>query len=158
MGLFLSLSFRAPELFVWCICLGFNIAMVAAYIIKRAEGELIKGLLDKGATSEENAFTLGELGLEKKRLIKLFLRDGSTLRRMVVAVSGERGAVEKGAQQGRQELDFCSVRFYIPESMMRKANSMKKGVLRWYLLPIFAVVSVGISIGITYLIPIFLNW
>ena len=90
-------------------------------------------------------------------LIKFLLRDGSTLRKVVTLAgeSDDRLTLQKGA---RRRVNFDEAKFYIAEENKKRAESMQKSAIKWYLLPVFCALSIGIAIGVHYLIPVFQNW
>ena len=61
-------------------------------------------------------------------------------------------------QDENQKVDFDKAKFYINEKKLDRATSLKKGAIKWYLLPVFCAVSIGLAIGVCYLLPIILNW
>ena len=157
MNHFLMLSFDSPELIVWSACIGFNIAMIVAYIIRKTTGVFVSKLFDAEATDVESAKTLSELGC-KSRLLKLFLKDGSTLRRTVSVVSeDDKLPIIKGTK-AKSMSDFANARFYIAEEKKDRAASFKKGKLGWKWIPICTILSVILSLLVIDLLPIFTNW
>lgn len=58
----------------------------------------------------------------------------------------------------RQKVDFDKAKFYISKQKLDRATSLKKGAIKWYLLPVFCVASIGLAIGVCYILPIILNW
>ena len=58
----------------------------------------------------------------------------------------------------RQKVDFDKAKFYISKQKLDRATSLKKGAIKWYLLPVFCAVSIGLAIGVCYILPIILNW
>ncbi len=90
--------------------------------------EMIKQLFRRGATSEENAKTLGELGLMDSRGIRRALSSDTQLRRLVSFV-GERKisyeeyvALPKEKKKTAEVPDLKTARFYIPESSLDRAK------------------------------------
>lgn len=110
---------------------------VASFVINRKRAllsEMIKQLFRHGATSEEGAKTLGELGLSASRGIRRALSsDYSQLRKMVSFV-GERRlsyeeyiALSKKKQKTADTPDFKTARFYIPETSLDRAKRVYNG-------------------------------
>ncbi len=157
MGYYLSLAFDSLELIIWSACIGFNVAMIISFLLKRIEGAFISRLLQIGASSEESAVTLSQLEQDDNKTLKMFLKDGSTLRNTVYLVSGSlpRESTEE-KRRGQPILD--NARFYIPEDKLEKAESISKGVLKWYFLPIYTILSVIITIIVLMLLPILTNF
>lgn len=156
MGLYyLELPFMSVEFYVWAACIGFNITMVLVFFLKGAESKLMSSLLTSQSFSEESSRSLAEMGLNNK-LIRFLLRDGSTLRKVVTLVGGgDRIALKKGA---KARVDFDKAKFYISEDNKKRAESMKKSAVKWYMLPVFCAIAIGIAVGIHFLIPIIENW
>ena len=152
----LMLAFDSPELIIWSVCIGFNVAMIVTAFLKRIEGSLITSLLDANATSEENALTLSAVGKDKGRLLKFFLRDNGSLRSTIIPAGGALPLIE--GEKGKRIPDFAEARFYIPEEKAQKAASFAKGALKWYFLPIYAALSVIITICVINLLPILTNF
>ena len=144
------------ELIVWVVCLAFNITMVLSFVLKGSESKFMSRLLTSQAFDEETSRSLSDLKIDG-RLIKFLLRDGSTLRKVVTLVGGNnnRLALQKGA---KAKMDFEKAKFYIAQGNMDRAKSMQKSAVKWYLLPVFCALSVGIAIGIHFLIPVVINW
>ena len=159
MDLYLMLEFDSPILLVWAACIGFNVAMIFTYVLKRVEGRLILGLIGAGAMSAETGITLESLGYkpggEKVRLgdklLCYLLRDGGSLRK-IVSADAEKIPMVKG-DSGRAKADYSQVRFYIEEKNLGKAKSLGNGVMKWYYLPIFTILSVIIAVAIVLLMP-----
>lgn len=163
MNLYLALAFDSPELLIWAACIGFNIAMVVTYILKKIQGNFISKLISSEAKSRESAVSFEELGYEwrdingkgkSNSLLQFFLRDNGSLRKLVKVDGDKLPTVTKN---GKEAADFSLARFYIDEKDLKKAESFKKGVIKWYFLPIFAIFSVIIAAGIIALLP-FLSW
>ena len=150
-----TLPFTKPEFYVWAFCIGFNIAMVLVFVLKSVESSLVKKMFDAGALSEDKAVTIDSLGIFGKGLIRFLLRDNSTLRKVILLANDQRVANEKGKMP---KIDFSSALFYINEEQIERAESLKKGAMKWYLLPVFCAVSIGLTLFINFLMPIFVNW
>lgn len=147
----ISLTFDSPQVFIWSLCLGFNVAMIISFLYKKLIGGLITSILDKNAISEDTALNLDQLGYGSNSFIKLFLRDKSSLRSLVSLV-GDKLITTKN-EKGKDIPDFSSARFYIAEEQRDKASSLKQGNIKWYLIPIFAIVSVIMAYIIVMLLP-----
>lgn len=157
MSYYLSLAFDSPELIVWSACLGLNIAMVISFVLKRIEGSFISKLLSFGASSIESAVTLSEVRESSNKALKLFLRDGSTLR-SIVSLVGDSLPRESSEGKRSGKPIFDGARFYIPEDKLKKAESISKGALKWYFLPIYGILSVIITVIVIELLPILTNF
>ena len=150
-----TLPFTKPEFYVWAFCIGFNVAMILRFILKGVESKLITRLFERGALSADTAVTVDSLGIRGKALIRFLLRDKGTLRKTVALANDTRVADKKGKMP---EIDFATALFYINEEQINRAESLKKGAIKWYLLPIFCAASVGLTLFVNFMLPIFINW
>lgn len=150
-----SLPFTKPEFYVWAFCIGFNIAMVLNFILKGVESSLLKRLFEANALNEDTAVSLGALKLRGKPLAMFLLRDKGMLRKTVTLAKDTRVANEKG---NLGKIDFSSATFYINGEQIDRAKSLTKGAIKWYLLPVFCAISIGLALFVNFVIPIFLNW
>ena len=164
MNIYLAIAFDSPVLLVWAACIGFNIAMVVTFVLKKTQGKFLAKLIESGANSEETAASLGDLGYEWRNLngkgkanslLQFFLRDEGSFRRIVKVCGGKLPTVT--SEKGKEVADFGNAKFYIEEKDLDKVNSFKKGVLKWYFLPLFAILSVLIAWGIIMVLP-FVVW
>ncbi len=82
----------APSLkiIIFGLFIGVLIASFSMIFIKTTLGRLVRAILAKNALEEENAVTLADCGLEKHIFIRMALRRGYTLRRVVRCVEEER--------------------------------------------------------------------
>ena len=167
------LPFTEPEFYVWGFCAGFNIAMIFAFVLKGVESRFVNMLFDKKAFGKDSAITIAQAGVKNSALLRFILKNKSTLRKIILLADDNNGTatdLQNGEDangeksENRKEtvsevtLDFNVARFYISEEKFDRAESLKKGTIKWYLLPIFCVVSIGLAMGVCYLLPIFLNW
>ena len=76
-------SFSSVELIVFAFFFGACIAAFAAVIHRRTTAALIRYLLSQGAESPETGKTLREAELEQSLIVRLSLRRGSALGRIV---------------------------------------------------------------------------
>ena len=67
----------------------------------------------------------------------------------------EEGKIDEKStkRMGGKPLDFCETKLYLSEKDLSKAKSFEMGVLKWYFLPIYAILSVIIAEGIILLLP-----
>lgn len=87
--------------------------------------------------------------------------EGENIVESVAVAEKESGSVVNKVgkkKEARVKIDFDSARFYINEKKADKLDALKKGAIKWFMLPIYCAVSIGLAIGISYLIPIFQNW
>ena len=157
MGYFLNVSFDSPILFIWALCVGFNIALIISFIVRRTTGEFVSSLFENEAKDEESAKTLDELGCNN-RLLRSFLKDGKPLRRVVTVVSEDDKLPTVKNEKGSEVADFASAKFYIKEENEHRASSYKKGKLKAGWLPVFTILSVILAQLVIDLLPIFINW
>lgn len=156
MNLFLyTLPFTQPEFYVWAFCIGFNIAMVLNFILRGVESILINKLFSANAMSKDSAMTLDSLGVRCKPLVKLLLRDNGTLRKTVLLANDQRSKNDKGKMP---KIDFSAAAFYINEEQLERAESLRKGATKWYLLPVFCAASIGLTLFVNFMLPILINW
>lgn len=155
MGYFLSASINLPSVLVWSVCLGFNVAMVISFVLRKTSGVFVSRLFEAEAHSPESAKTLAELNC-KGWLLRRFLKDGSTLRRLVF-VANDNNSLPTVTKDSKTVSDFESARFYISESGIEKATLLTKGRLGWWVLPVFSILSVILAAVVDYLMPIFTN-
>ena len=157
MSNFLSVSFDSPILFIWALCVGFNIALIITFVVRRTTGAFVSSLFENEAKDEESAKTLDELGCNN-RLLRSFLKDGKPLRRVVTLVSEDDKLPTVKNEKGNEVADFGSAKFYIKEENEHRASSYKKGKLKAVWLPIFTILSVILAQLVIDLLPIFMNW
>ena len=153
MSAFFSIRFDSPELIVWAACVGFNVAIIISFIFKGSVNKLIDGLFSANAVDEGSAVSLVELGLNRL-LLRCLLRDGSTLRRVVLAKGGE--LITAKSPKGKDVVDYGASRFYLDMGSEKRIASMRKGVIKWWLIPLVAIVSVVMAYGIILILPYFL--
>ena len=89
--------------------------------------ETIKQLIRHGATSEEEARSLGELGLGSSRGIRKAVTTDSQLRRMIAIVGESRPTYEEYVAEMKQkkkkpEKDAADIRIYIPSDSLERAK------------------------------------
>ncbi|MBQ7907686.1 MAG: hypothetical protein IJ309_06925 [Clostridia bacterium] len=148
---------------IWAICIGANLAFIATFLIRNFNGIIVRRLLDRGV-GQTHAYTLGELGISGALLFvcKRLLRDGAVLRNTVSCVGGQIPQVpieKKTDEKTQKEIEpafrpaYEQARFYIDESKEAKARSSYGEKTQWWLLPLFVVLSVAISYGMTHLLP-----
>ena len=122
---------------------------------------LIKQLLRRNATSEENAKTLAQLHLEYSKSIKAALNRRGQLTD-IVKMAGYKAptyeeyiALQKSKKKAKEEkIDFSSARFFIPEQQHNRAKLLQEKenptVFRTVLVCLFIV---AISVCIALLMP-----
>lgn len=133
----LTTFLQSSKLIVWSICIGVNVAIIGSYIFKSYIGKFISTLVSKGATSEEGAKSLSELGYSKDKLIKRLLKKEGSLRRVVTPLDENEE----------------NKRFYIKDEHINKAKALVGGKLRWYFIPIFLVATIILSYLVLLVLP-----
>ena len=132
LNLFLQASpTRSPELIIWSACIGINIALIFAFATRRIQGDFVSALLNRGAVDVSTALSLEQLNSAK--IVKWFLKDESSLRKIVSRTEDNR--------------------YYIEEKHTDKASWLIKGNMKWYILPLFAILIVALSYIIVSLLP-----
>lgn len=151
-----ALPFTKPTFYVWMCCIGFNIAVILMYVLKSVESKFVTALFNSNAVDEESAVAFDSLKIRGKFILKFLLRDNSTLRTTILLVGDDQRQLDEKGK--KTKLDFSTSYFYINQEKLERAESLKKEVIKWYLLPIICAVSIGIAIGVSFLMPIFQNW
>lgn len=95
----------APSLkiIIFGLFIGVLIASFSMIFIKTTLGRLVRAILAKNALDETDAVTLADCGLDKHIFIRMALRHGYTLRRVVRCVEEEQFLA--GTQRERQEYE-----------------------------------------------------
>jgi hypothetical protein len=153
--LFADASYIVPiNIIIWSICIGANLGFLYSYYSKNIVGSFVRKLLSC-ARGEENAKTLSELGSPKFTLFhKVILKDGSYLRNTISVVGGSIPKAEN--TEGESAVDWESAKFYIPSSKQDKATLSYGTAQKWIFLPIFGILSVLLSVAMTFIMPILL--
>lgn len=136
-------------IFAMLACL---VAALAATYQRSYLGALVRALYARECFDEAKAATLGELGLDKKRLLRFELSRPQTVLRKLVRYVGEgepsytdeRGRVH---YRTREVLDYENTRFYLPEGTRERAIirfSGKGSDLKSFLLTVLVAVVGGI--------------
>ncbi|MBQ4108993.1 MAG: hypothetical protein IJC80_06295 [Clostridia bacterium] len=157
MALFADAIYALPiNLVIWAICIGVNLGFLYSYFSKNIIGSVVRRLIGAGATCEENAKTLGELGYKKFSFFhKVILKDTSNIRTMIYALGGKIPEAEN--EEGVMAKDWENARFYIPESNLQKATSAYGTPQKWFYIPIFVVLSTILSYLMTVIMPIVID-
>lgn len=140
---------------IWGICGGVNLAFILSFISRNIIGKIVRSLL-AFPEGEEAKKTFSELGFKKVSfLAKVVLKEGSSLRNIVYVEGGK--LPTKTESDGASSYDWENARFYIPESQKERAKSLYGKRQRWIFLPIFIIVSIGISALMAWLMPMLMN-
>ena len=157
MTLFADAIYALPiNLIIWAICIGANLGFLYNYFSKNIVGSIVRRLISAGATSEEGAKTLSELGYKRFSFFhKVVLKDTSNLRR-IISVAG--GRVPRAInEEGVDGPDWENARFYIPESQLAKAKASYGTAQKWFYIPIFVVLSTILSAIMAVIMPVFIE-
>ena len=150
-----TLPFTQPEFYVWAFCIAFNLVMVLSFVLRSFESKLITRLFGANALSAETAVTLDSLKVRGKSILRFLLRDKGTLRKTVILANDTRVADKKGKMP---KIDLANALFYINTEQVDRAEFLKKGAIKWYLLPVFCAASIGLTLFVNFMLPIFINW
>lgn len=123
---------------VWAIILGIIVSWIIAFCNQKITGTLVSSLISAGATSEENAKTLAELGQEYNVSAVSKYKSSSSVRKIIVSVPETKQIT-------------AETRLYIPEEKLPQATRLYGGkeTSVWViLLGIVALMAVGIVISI----------
>ena len=116
------------ELIVWSICAGLMAGVIGSYISRRVIGAFPRRLIKDGIHTPEAAVTVTDTGFGRNFLVKRALREGGSLRKMVILANpGDFPAKEDGPARKRlfrilsmespvrRKLTWDKARFYLPE-------------------------------------------
>jgi len=132
-------ALSAINTIVFGFCMGIFFATLIAVYLKRVQGSFMRALLEKNAVTPESAITLEQVGRKADAFIKLALRQGGTLRKIVKTADDEsnenNGSSERygpdaevfdaararadgmAVADSKNSKDMSGLRFYIPEEM-----------------------------------------
>lgn len=159
--------FNRPDAFKWLVLgiyFGLVIASVVMFYNKTVLGGFVRALDKSGCSSDETAMSVDALGFGKNFFVKLSLKFGNTLRRVVsyTAISAEDGTRVGGNLQetgikGRF-LDLEAVKFYLPESK-RDAAVRRFDVKgsKWINIVATAVIGIIVVVLVFKLAPYFVG-
>lgn len=151
-----------PLTFKWLILgvyFGLVIASLVMFYNKNVLGELIRRLDEVGALDAESAKTLDELGFSKNIFIKLSLKRGNTLRKLVAIAPAEGEACERDltlflASVEGIKYSVDTERFYLPQSKRDVAvGRFRRKGSGWLSVVLMAVVGLAVVIAIMKLAP-----
>ena len=121
-----SLGTMLPQI-VLAIMIGIILASAAMLYERQYIGGFIRKLLAAEAKNEETAILLADTGYEKSAVMKRMLRRRDTAVRKLVRFVGEvraehdPRAADRAKMQMKDDIDFASARFYIPEELAARA-------------------------------------
>ena len=144
-------------------CVGTMIAVFAVMHDSRVIGGYVRRMLENGNIGRDKAVTLSELGTGIRGEFAKALRRSVTLRRYVKCVEEEdffeKKKSEEIAADAKSEYKFSgNEHFYIPEDKRSGAEFkyIKRGV-RWWVVPIIALVLIAVFFGLMLLLPYVLS-
>ena len=119
------------EVMVWCLCGGLILGALGSYFTRRDASLLVNKLITDGIHTPEKAVTLEEAGFASNLPLRLSLRAGKPLRRMLLCVNeGDFPTKKCGFIRrffnGEREIvqtDLKTARFYLPEEMKYRAET-----------------------------------
>ena len=151
-----------PLTFKWLILgvyFGLVIASFVMFYNKNVLGALIRRLDEVGALGAESAKTLDELGFSKNIFIKLSLKRGNTLRKLVAIAPAEGEACERDltlflASVEGIKYSVDTERFYLPQSKRDVAvGRFRRKGSGWLSVVLMTVVGLAAVIAIMKLAP-----
>lgn len=107
---------------VIALAIGCLLAAAVAVYHRGYLGRVVRGLLAAGAHDEAGAKTLAELGLERSFVIRRALSRRDNPLRKLLRYVGEEEPGEGVRLRLKEELDFSTTRFYIPEALRLRAS------------------------------------
>lgn len=150
------------ESLVWCAAGGLLIGMLLSYFARRDAAALIDVLARQGIDSPEKAITLEQAGLAKNIPLKMALRTGKPLRRLLGCANEDAFAVKKHGPIRRfftgeaehVQTDLKTARFYLSEENKYRAQTRydTKGVTPLHLL-LSAALLIAAAAVILYAAP-----
>jgi hypothetical protein len=147
---------------IWTVCIGVCLAIIYSYLDKLISGKIVSQLIILGL-GEEKGKTLAELGFSGFffKLYCVLLKDNMPLRRIISVVGGQipqscdeldHLESDKGSEPLYYD-DFSKAQFYIEESKLDKAKAMYGKPPKWYFLPVFIALTIGVAYGCTLIAP-----
>lgn len=132
------------NIIVWSIFIGFLLAIIISLYNKLVIGTAVRGIIEKKAFSESDAVTLTEIDCKKSLPGVVFaLKINNTLKKII-----------RKAQDSDADNDSGNVKYYIPEDIVHKAETIygKKGITAGNI--VLAIVALLIvSVAAIYFVP-----
>ena len=164
---------------IYAIAGGVFLAFFAYWFVQTFNGGIVRKLLERGVGAEKGA-TLAELGKDKF-LYRWLLRNGSTLRNIISCDCGELAEIKKSSRDGEEDnvdkkptfkdrvkaffrsfrikrYNYEGVRFFISEENKEKAIGRHAKTVNPLWLPIAFVMCALCAFGMTYLLPIIMDF
>ena len=119
------------EVMVWCLCGGLILGALGSYFTRRDASLFIRKLIVDEIFTPDRAITLEEAGFASNLALRLSLRTGKPLRRMLVCVNEDEFPKKKCSFirrffTGEREIvqtDLKTARFYLPEETKYRAET-----------------------------------
>ena len=119
------------EVMVWCLCGGLILGALGSYFTRRDASLFVRMLIVDEIFTPDRAITLEEAGLASNLPLRLSLRTGKPLRRMLVCVNEDDFPKKKCSFirrffTGEREIvqtDLKTARFYLPEETKYRADT-----------------------------------
>lgn len=152
---------------IWGIYGGLVLGLAVSYYHKFFIGGFVRRLLKKEALGEEKALSLSDLDLKGMPIIKLAVKRDSALKKYVRIANPEECISKKSAkpfvkrirrffnrEKEKAVYDFDKARFYIPEELKYRADTVfeKKGSTPAAFV-IFVVLLTALAAAVSFLIP-----
>ena len=157
------------EMIVWSLCAGLGIGAVASFVNRRIVGDFVRRLLKEGVHTPEAAVTLADMGFSKNLFVRMALKSGKPLRRLVYCGNEDEmvvrhpsdskfavGARRLFSVEAEPEIvtDLARARFYIPEDLRITAElryEAKGTTLPNLILSIVLLIAAGFAV--LYILP-----
>lgn len=120
------------ELIVWSIFGGIVIGALASIYNKRVIGSFVRALIKGGATMPDSAMTISETGFRRNVFVKMSLRSGGALRKLVYCanepadIPAEKVSALRRffafSEEFHEKLDMSTAKFYIPDDLTARAE------------------------------------
>lgn len=114
------------HIIIWGLYIGIMLGTLGSILFRVYSSKIIKAITACGASDENSAKTLEELGLAKTPLVKKYLKDDSILRRLVLVCGDSHKSDTSNSLKVfwyekfnrtdvPEKIDFENAKFYIPE-------------------------------------------
>ena len=140
-------NFSLPFI-VWMLIAGVIIAFIIIFCNKKIVGVFVSSIIDSGATSEDTAKTLSELGQEGNTTAISLYKNSSSLKKIILTINPD-GEPTDGKSGNRS---YENVRFYIPEDMLLRAKKQYAGGESVLTVIIGSVVLIAVGVIVTLFI------
>lgn len=145
MGAILSANARANDFslpfIVWMLIAGVIIAFIIIFCNKKIVGAFVSAIIESGATSEDTAKTISELGQEGNTTAISLYKSSSSLKKIILTVPSD-------AETTGDKHSYENARFYIPKESLGRAKKQygeSEGLLT-VIIGSVALVAVGVIV------------